>query len=387
MTVTYVTNGGDVLDELLSRHYGAELLDEALEAVWAANPGLAARGLTLPVGLTITLPELTARRAPARLTCGAELKPWIYVAGSRRADMEAVMQSLTVVDAGDVNSTTELVLAASIGRVARPQRGVDMRFTTPEGVQIGTVLQASGVGWSNQAGTTTIYGGTADRAAALHRPRDATWTEATLGDLVSTIAGRTGYEPVTAAALSGIIVDAIQVGESDLQLLERVAAQWGGRVVVRGGRLILLAAGGGSSAGSGIPLPTTRVEVDADVWTMGRVDARTIDGVAARFQTPDGFSGVVEVGEGATDWMPGTYSSRDQAMAAASQRLLDRTADDTELTVQLPLRPDLQALYPVTVAGDRIPADVEGVSLWIETVEHSMPAEGAATSTLVARPL
>ena len=62
MTVTYVTNVGDVLDELLSRHYGAELLDEALEAVWAANPGLAARGLALPVGLTITLPALSARR-------------------------------------------------------------------------------------------------------------------------------------------------------------------------------------------------------------------------------------------------------------------------------------------------------------------------------------
>ena len=294
------------------------------------------------------------------------------------------MQSLTVVDAGDVNSTAELVLAASISRAARPPRGVDMRFTTPAGVQIGTVLQAAGVGWSDQAGTTTIHGGTADRATALHRPRDATWAEATLGDVVSTIAGRTGFEAVTAAALSGIIVDGIQVGESDLQFLERVAAQWGGRVVVRGGRLILLAAG--SSAGSGTPLPVTRIETDADTWTSGRSDARAIDAVAARFQTPDGVSGVVEVGEGATDWMPGTYPSRDQAMAAASQRLLDRTADDTELTVLLPLRPDLQALYPVTFTGDRIPTDIQGVSLWIETITHGMPAEGAATSTLVARP-
>lgn len=63
---TYQTIEGDVLDELLSRHYGADRLDEALQAVWAANPGLAARGLALPPDLTITLPVLsTPRRAGA----------------------------------------------------------------------------------------------------------------------------------------------------------------------------------------------------------------------------------------------------------------------------------------------------------------------------------
>lgn len=314
------------------------------------------------------------------------MKPQVVIGGRRRLDMEAELQSLTVVDAGDVNSTAELVLAAAIGEAARAERGVDMMFTTPDGVAIGTVMEVSGVGWSDRAGTTTIYGGTADLHAVLHQPRDATWAEATLGDAVSTIAGRAGLEAVTAAALRGIIIDGIQVGESDLQFLERISAQWGGRLVVRGGRLILLAAGSGGSAGSGTPLPATHIEVDADVWTDGRVDTRAIDAVAARWQAPDGTSGVVEVGSGATDWMPGTYASADQAEAAARQRLRDRTADDTELTLLMPLRPELKALHPVTVSGPRIPADVAGASLWIETIEHSMPAEAAASSTLVARP-
>ena len=60
MTV-YVTEPGDVLDELLSRHYGAARLSAALAAVWTANPGLAARGLSLPAGLAITLPVLPDR--------------------------------------------------------------------------------------------------------------------------------------------------------------------------------------------------------------------------------------------------------------------------------------------------------------------------------------
>lgn len=53
----YRTKDGDMIDEICKRYYGAE---DMVEQVYEANPGLAARGPVLPLGLEITLPEKQA---------------------------------------------------------------------------------------------------------------------------------------------------------------------------------------------------------------------------------------------------------------------------------------------------------------------------------------
>ncbi len=52
----YRSVDGDRLDVVCSRHYGAQ--SGVVEAVLAANPGLADYGPILPAGLTLALPEL-----------------------------------------------------------------------------------------------------------------------------------------------------------------------------------------------------------------------------------------------------------------------------------------------------------------------------------------
>lgn len=47
------TQQGDTVDQLALRHYGTTTM---VEAILAANPGLAAHGATLPQGLPVTLP-------------------------------------------------------------------------------------------------------------------------------------------------------------------------------------------------------------------------------------------------------------------------------------------------------------------------------------------
>ncbi len=55
---------GDTLDELLWRTRG---LDAAvLDAVLAANPGLADLGPILPIGTPVTIPTIATPAAPAR---------------------------------------------------------------------------------------------------------------------------------------------------------------------------------------------------------------------------------------------------------------------------------------------------------------------------------
>lgn len=58
----YQCKQGDVLDEICAQHYGTE--HGTTEMVLAANTGLAAHGVHLPVGLVIELPDLQQNPAP-----------------------------------------------------------------------------------------------------------------------------------------------------------------------------------------------------------------------------------------------------------------------------------------------------------------------------------
>lgn len=53
----YMTRDGDMVDLIAFETYGTE---DAREAIYEANPGLADLSLTLPAGVTITLPEWSA---------------------------------------------------------------------------------------------------------------------------------------------------------------------------------------------------------------------------------------------------------------------------------------------------------------------------------------
>lgn len=63
---TYRTIDGDMVDEICHHHYGTETMTEA---VYAANPGLAAKGPILPQGIVIILPEVNPQpvQNPIRL--------------------------------------------------------------------------------------------------------------------------------------------------------------------------------------------------------------------------------------------------------------------------------------------------------------------------------
>ncbi|HKY46158.1 MAG TPA: tail protein X [Pyrinomonadaceae bacterium] len=57
MTVEYETRAGDVVDEVAWRQYGG-VDSTILRIVYEANPGLADRGLVLPAGVIIILPDI-----------------------------------------------------------------------------------------------------------------------------------------------------------------------------------------------------------------------------------------------------------------------------------------------------------------------------------------
>lgn len=78
--------------------------------------------------------------------------------------------------------------------------------------------------------------------------KSRSWDGKTIGDIVSTIAGECGLEPVVDDTLKDITIPHIdQVGESDANLLIRIARQYGGILKPADGRLVLASEKGGST--------------------------------------------------------------------------------------------------------------------------------------------
>jgi phage tail protein X len=65
----YKTQAGDVVDEIVWRHYGTQNAD-MVRQVFDANPSLAEAGAVLPVGIEIILPDI---RQPGTETVGVSL--------------------------------------------------------------------------------------------------------------------------------------------------------------------------------------------------------------------------------------------------------------------------------------------------------------------------
>ncbi|MGY0794304.1 tail protein X [Azospirillum argentinense] len=62
---TVRTQQGDTVDLVALRHYGDAAM---VEAILAANPGLAARGPVLPIGTPITLPPVATKARTPTIT-------------------------------------------------------------------------------------------------------------------------------------------------------------------------------------------------------------------------------------------------------------------------------------------------------------------------------
>ncbi|MCZ4281713.1 tail protein X [Kiloniella laminariae] len=61
--MTIISQQNDSVDAICFRHYGGSSM---VEKVLEANPGLAARGTILPIGLTLTLPAPDQAKGPDR---------------------------------------------------------------------------------------------------------------------------------------------------------------------------------------------------------------------------------------------------------------------------------------------------------------------------------
>lgn len=102
-------------------------------------------------------------------------------------------------------------------------------------------------------------------SASFTSRKSRSWDGKTLGEIVQTIAGECGLQPVVDKALESIAIPHIdQVGESDANILIRLARRYGGVLKPADGRLVLASeAGGVTTSGQALVMTLTPADVSS----------------------------------------------------------------------------------------------------------------------------
>lgn len=311
------------------------------------------------------------------------------------------LESLQLIDTrGFTVDTLDITLTDHDGALAIPRRGATLHlYLGWQGEPIedkGTYL----VDEVEHAGTPdklTIRARSADLRSSLTHKLDCSFHALTLGDIVRTCASRNGLTAIIPASLAEIPTAHIdQTGESDANLLTRLAKDYGAIATVKAGKLLFIPPGQATTA-SGLPLPPvtlTRNLGDQHRWNVA--DRASFTAVRANFHDAKlATRAFVTVGSeeeidgsevesptqptaSSTKELRHTYANRLNALRAARAELqrIQRGLATFQLTLAEG-RADLFPEVPVRVEGFKPEIDAD---TWIITrATHRVDGSGFTT--------
>jgi uncharacterized protein len=199
-----------------------------------------------------------------------------------------------------------------------------------------------------------IKGRAADLKASLKSQKIDEWHQKTIGDLVSTIAAKHGYEPRIASQFADIVLPHIdQTAESDMHLLSRLAQLHGAISKPAGGFLLFVPKGKAKS-------------FTGQIIGGGTIDLKEVSSCRVTFAERDHQASVIcywhdpnkaePIEEKAGDGDPvhtlrGVYPNSGLAKAAAQAKLERLTRGTQTLNITLAGRADLVAESKITYRG------------------------------------
>ena len=311
------------------------------------------------------------------------------------------LESLNLTDArGFEVDTLDVSLSDHDGALAIPRRGATVSLALG---WAGEPLEDKGTYLVDEVEHTgapdrlAIRARSADLRSSLTKKLECSYHALTLGDILRTIAGRNGLEaiiPADLAALDTAHLD--QTGESDANLLTRLAREHGAIATVKAGKLLFIRPGQATTA-SGQPLPPvviTRSSGDAHRFLVAdrasftavranyhdvKLGARafvvvgteeTIDGTEVETPTQPTAANLKELRH--------TYASRTNAQRAAKAELarIQRGLATFQITLAHG-RADLFPEVPVTVRGFK--AEIDATNWLITRATHRVDGQGFVT--------
>lgn len=314
--------------------------------------------------------------------------------GDITATVSDRLVSLRLTDeAGIESDTLEVTLADTPTPIQLPPTGAELEVAlgydgalTRMGLFVVDELELSG--WpqaltirARAAVTTRSKGGQVD----LQTQKTRSWDQGTtIGDMVKKVASEHGLKPQVAASLASIALPHTdQTRESDLHLLQRIAARHDAVLKAAGGTLALTKRGEGKTA-SGQDLKPVAIDATQCVSYRATIAKRDAPGTVKAYWQNTGEAARKEekVGDGdPVRQLRQIYPSQDAAKQAAQAELNRRARGERQLTLVLPGDPAIVAEAPLTTTGFRSGVDGD----WIITrVEHALDASGGYQVTIDA---
>lgn len=262
---------------------------------------------------------------------------------------------------------TGAVLQVAMGYEGRPLYDMG-RYTIDE-------VESSGM-----PRTLSLRGKAADMKASLKSQRKRDWDKVTLGQIVDTIAAEHGMTPKVAEKYRDISITHLdQTYESDMNILTRLADQYGAVMKPAGGHLLFVERGAGVNA-DGQPLPTFPISIADTLYWRASIHERQFYARVGAHWRDKRKSAVSYVYAGSGDpvmYVRHPHKSEQDALAAAESKLRQLARGRTSLSITVRGQPVLCAEMPILVSLADSIADGEWI---IIRAEHRFDGGGLTSS-------
>lgn len=216
-----------------------------------------------------------------------------------------------------------------------------------------------------------------DMTGGIKAPRERSWPDVTMGNLVRTIAGEHGLTPAIATELAARSLGHIDQTESDMQLLQRVCAEQGATCKVADGRLVVASRAAGKTT-TGSSLPEAAISAgDCESWSATLADRSKYKSVRAYYQDVGKAKRTgVTAGKGSPVLsLKNTYATKDAAQQAAQSKFKALGSGTRKARINgLIGNPEMSAERLATLSGFR--AGIDGDGWVINSVTHTFSGDG-----------
>jgi phage protein D len=308
------------------------------------------------------------------------------------ARVRPILSSLTISDRqrGEADEL-EVVLDDSDGAIELPSKGVVCRVAIGwdgEALVDKGAFVVDEVGHSGPPDIVTIRARSVDLTNKARNRANRSWHQTTLGAVIKDLAASQGLQARISPDLASIPVKHLdQVGESDVNLMTRLAKQHDATATVKGRALIFLRIGKGTT-GSGAALPTfTLTRGESDTHNFSLPDRDRYTGVHAEWHDKaTGTRKKVQAGTSQNSkGLRRVFHSQDEAQQYANAEYNRNLRGEARLSLTLARgNAHLSAEMTGNVRGWR--AEIDGIRWLIASVQHTLTGgNGFQTSVELER--
>ena len=298
-------------------------------------------------------------------------------------NIQSYLVSLRVTDeAGIKSDVVEITLDDRDGKLPLPHTGTHLKLAIgyqETGLTNLGVYIVDEIGIESPPQKITIKGHAADLNKAFKSQQTKTWQPQSLGNIISDIASKNGYQPRIADELASLMMPHLdQTAESDIHFITRLANLHGAIAKPAGGYLLFVPKDRNKSVSGQLLQVISVVPKDSKDWRISFSERNHHGAVVAEYHDVDKAK-VIEAKAGSGDpihRLRETFPTKELAERAANSELKKLTQSTATLNITLVGNPAIVAESKLVLQGFRsgIPAD------WTVTrVEQAIESSGFTT--------